>query len=314
MLFLGVDTSAYTSSVALVDHEKNLIWETRRILEVPDGERGLAQSEALFHHIRNMPECIAMVPKPLWKEVGGIGVSAVPRPVEKSYMPVFLAGIAIASSLASALDVPLVKTTHQEGHLAAGMASANSLTATDFLAVHLSGGTTEVLKVKKSDPGKIDVAILGATTDLHAGQFVDRVGVSLGLSFPAGKELEKLALRAAPGSSSLLPSSVKGYDMSFSGVEAAAQRMIKDQKRPADIAQAVQGCLVRTLDKVLKTAVADTGLTDILIVGGVASNSFIRNELTKKMHAQADLHWAKTEWSSDNAVGVALLTRETLLP
>ncbi|UWG95710.1 O-sialoglycoprotein endopeptidase [Dehalobacter sp. DCM] len=313
MLFLGIDTSAYTSSVALVDDENNLIWEARRILEVPEGEKGLAQSEALFHHVRILPELIATLPTNLWQNVGGIGVSAAPRPVENSYMPVFLSGMGIASTLASALQVPLIKTTHQEGHLAAGIASAENFNAAEFLAVHLSGGTTEVLRVQKRERGKIDPVILGATTDLHAGQFIDRVGVRLGLTFPAGKELEKLALRAAPGSASLLPSSVKGYEMSFSGVESAAQRMISDQKRPADIAQAVLGCLVRTLDKVLKTAVRDTGLTNILIVGGVASNKYIRTELTKKLQAQAKLYWAKPEWSSDNAIGVAMLTRETIL-
>jgi N6-L-threonylcarbamoyladenine synthase len=313
MMFLGLDTSAYTTSVAVVDQEKHLVWEKRRLLEVPQGEKGLAQSEALFNHIKNLPELLALVPPTIWPEIAGIGVSTAPRPAEQSYMPVFLAGRSVASSLASALNVKLVTTSHQEGHLAAGLESAEGFALTDFLAVHLSGGTTEVLKVRKDSPGKLSLQILGGSSDLHAGQFVDRVGVRLGLSFPAGKELETLALKSAPGSASLLPSSVKGYEMSFSGVESAVQRLIEEKKRPADLARAVEGCIVRTIYKVLTKAVDDTGLRDILIVGGVASNQYLRNQLEKKLESQARLFWAKPGWSSDNSIGVALLTREAVL-
>jgi len=312
MLFLGIDTSAYTSSVAIVDEHKQLIWENRRILAVQAGERGLAQSEALFQHIQVLPQMIRDIPSSLWSEINGVGVSIAPRPISGSYMPVFTAGMAIASGLASALRVELVSTSHQEGHIAAGMESVEDFSPADFLAVHLSGGTTELLRVHKDEPGKIALEIMGGSQDLHAGQFVDRVGVRLGLEFPAGKELEKLALISATRAASLLPSSVKGYEMSFSGVESAAQRLIDENKRPADMARAVEGCIVRTLGKVLEKAVKDTGLKDILIVGGVSSNQYIRTELARKLNAQAQLHWAKNDWSSDNAIGVAFLTRETL--
>lgn len=312
MAFLGIDTSAYTSSVAIVDEQKHVIWENRRILTVPEKERGLAQSEALFQHIQVLPEIIKTVPTQLWSELKGVGVSTAPRPIQGSYMPVFTAGMAIATTLASALKLELISTSHQEGHLAAGIESLDNFTAKEFLAVHLSGGTTELLRVQKDEPGKFRLQILGESKDLHAGQFIDRVGVRLGLSFPAGRELEKLAQKAAPGSASLLPSSVKGYEMSFSGVESAAQRMIDDHKRSSDIARAVEGCMVRTLAKVLEKAIQDTRLQDILIVGGVAANCYIRNELTKKLNSQARLYWAKTEWSSDHAIGVAYLTREAL--
>lgn len=313
MLFLGIDTSAYTTSVAFVDENKQLIWEKRQILEVPAGERGLAQSEALFQHIQILPKLIELVPGYIWREVKGIGVSSAPRPIDGSYMPVFTTGIAIASSLASALRIRLVLTTHQEGHLAAGKESASGLLTSEFLAVHISGGTTELLKVEKNHPGKYDLNILGESSDLHVGQFIDRVGVRLGLPFPAGKELEKLALKAAPGAASLLPSSAKGYEMSFSGVESAIQRMIDEKRRPPDLARAVEGCIVRTIFKVLERAVEETGLKEILLVGGVASNKYIKNELDRKLNSKAKLYWAKSEWSSDNSIGVALLTRETLL-
>jgi N6-L-threonylcarbamoyladenine synthase len=313
MLFLGMDTSAYTSSVAVVNEHQDLVWEMRRVLKVSAGERGLAQSEALFQHVQELPELIKSIPPSIWENIKGVGVSSRPRPVEGSYMPVFTAGMAMASSVAAALRVPSVLTSHQEGHLAAGMASAVNLTTDSFLAVHLSGGTTEVLRAGKKKPGQIDIEILGESSDLHAGQFIDRVGVRLGLPFPAGKELEKLALKSAPGSASLLPSSVKGYEMSFSGVESAAQRLINENKRSADIARAVEGCIVRTLAKVLEKAVKETGLQEILIVGGVSANQYIRTELSKKLGSQVRLFWARPEWSSDNAIGVALLTKEAVI-
>jgi len=313
MLFIGIDTSAYTTSVALVDQEKQLIWEKRQLLKVKSGERGLAQSEAFFQHIQNLPGIIKSIPRNLWKQIAAVAVSEAPRPVESSYMPVFTAGIAIATTIASTLEVELFKTTHQEGHIAAGEESAKMLDTTEFLAFHVSGGTTELLRVQHNYPGKYCLEIIGASSDLHAGQFIDRVGVSLGLSFPAGKELEQLALKASPGSASLLPSSVKGTEISFSGVESAVQRLIDDKKRPADLARAVEGCIVRSLIKVLEKALQDTKLTKILFVGGVMANKYIRHEVTKKLAAKAELFWAVPEWSSDNAIGVALLAREHFL-
>ena len=176
-LYLGIDTSAYTTSLALVDERGMLIEEYRKVLEVPQGERGLAQSTALFLHVQNLPQLVEMIKPELWSEIRGIGVSIAPRPVKGSYMPVFTPGVAIATSLAAALGVPLLKTSHQEGHIAAGIHSSE-LAQEHFLAVHISGGTTELLEVRSIEPGKLDIEILGGTTDLHAGQFIDRVGVA----------------------------------------------------------------------------------------------------------------------------------------
>lgn len=305
--YLGIDTSAYTTSLAIVDQKTGLQWEARKVLDVPAGERGLAQSEAFFQHVQNLPHLVEKVPTHLWKELAGIGVSTAPRPVEGSYMPVFAAGYCVASSLATGLQLPLYPTSHQEGHLAAGIVSGE-LTENRFLAIHLSGGTTELLEVDKKEPGKIQIKLLGGTTDLHAGQFVDRIGVRLGLPFPAGKELERLAQGADAGAASLLPSSVKGFEVSFSGVESAAQRLIDQHTPPAQVARAVEGCVARTIAKLLQAGIEKTGIKHCLIVGGVASNLFIRSELTRRLVRKAQLYWAEPEWSRDQAIGVALLT------
>lgn len=309
-LYLGIDTSAYTTSLAIVNNRAELVWEMRKVLEVPQGERGLAQSAALFQHVQNLPRLVSKIPMELWGSVSGIGVSVAPRPIEGSYMPVFTPGYGVAASLASGLRIPLLQTSHQEGHLAAGIISSQLPQRSHFLAVHISGGTTELLEVRQSEPGKLSIEILGGTTDLHAGQFIDRIGVRLGLPFPAGKSLEELAKHAKPEAASWLPSAVQGFEVSFSGVETAAQRLIDQAKDPSDVARAVEGCVARTVAKLLQAGIDKTGLTQVLIVGGVASNRFIRAELEKRALKKAEFFWAQPDWSRDNAIGVAILTSE----
>lgn len=316
MNFLGIDTSAYTTSLAVVN-EHGLIWEARRVLDVPPGETGLAQSAAFFQHVQNLPQLVQTIPSELWQDLGGVGVSMKPRPQEGSYMPVFTAGCAVAAGIASARGVTLFETTHQEGHVAAGIYSCDlSSNLRVGLAAHISGGTTELLLVEKESPGSFKIEILGGTTDLHAGQFVDRVGVLLGLPFPAGPALEKLAQQARPGAESLLPSSVKGFDVSFSGVETAARRLLEQGTPPADVARAVEGCVARTMSKLIMAGIEQTGLGEILVVGGVAANKYIRSEIVRRLNnkvlSRAALFWAEPNWSRDNAIGVALLMREKL--
>lgn len=115
-------------------------------------------------------------------------------------MPVFLAGDAQARSLAAALGVPCFHSTHQRGHIAAASLDSGVMPG-DLLAFHLSGGTTDLLALQGDE-----LTLLGTSLDLHAGQMVDRVGVALGLPFPAGPYLEELAVKGA--SSALLPVSM----------------------------------------------------------------------------------------------------------
>lgn len=310
-LYLGIDTSAYTTSLAIVDDQAELVYENRKVLDVPKGERGLAQSAALFQHVQNLPQLVNAVPKEIWENIAAIGVSTAPRPLKESYMPVFTPGFGVASAMASARCIPLVQTSHQEGHLAAGIISSK-LKETHFLAIHISGGTTELLEVRHDQPGQLAIQIIGGTTDLHAGQFIDRVGVRLGLPFPSGKSLEELARLANPEAATWLPSAVKGFEVSFSGVETAAHRLVDQGKEPADVARAVEGCIVRTLAKLLQAGINKTRLSEILIVGGVASNQYIRKELEKRLSSGVKLHWALPNWSRDNAIGVAILTLEKI--
>ncbi|MGI5839002.1 MAG: O-sialoglycoprotein endopeptidase [bacterium] len=310
-VYLGLDTSAYTTSVAAVDEVGRLLADTRQLLPVPAGERGLQQSEAVFLHLRQLPELIAgLLGEKDPSAVAAVTASSRPRSRPDSYMPVFKVGEGFGKALASALRVPFFTTDHQAGHLLAGLWSASCLELTEFLAVHLSGGTTELLRVKRSSAAaaEFSVSVLAASEDLHAGQFVDRVGVALGLPFPAGRDLEKLAAKAGPAAVTI-PAAVRDGRISFSGPEACAQRLIAGGAAPADIAAAVQRCLASTLEKVIRPALAAGWGPDVLLVGGVAANTYLRRRLPQRLEHRAvgaKLHFAAPVYSSDNAVGAAL--------
>ncbi len=304
---LGIDTSNYTTSVAAVTLDGELHAEQRRLLPVAIGERGLRQSEAVFSHVQQLPELVELLEKPAG-ELKAVAVSRSPRPVDGSYMPVFTVGVGLARALASASTIPLLTTSHQEGHIAAGLWSAKGPQDTTFLAVHLSGGTSELLLVRRGENADFAIERLGGSDDLHAGQFVDRVGVALGLPFPSGPHLERLA-QSSQGELKLR-SAVKGLWFSLSGAETQAQRLIAKGEAAAEIARAVENCIANSLEKTIRQAVESTGIRSILMVGGVAANSFIRSRLIKRLEhpaVGAKLYFAEPRACSDSAIGVGMI-------
>lgn len=309
---IGIDTSCYTTSVALVDRGENLLWEKRIILDVPLGKRGLAQSEGIFKHIENLPVLLSFLGTYLEKKrIVGVAASIRPRPIANSYLPVFKAGEGHGRSLASVLGSPFIGVSHQEGHLMAGLWSAGMELARPFLAVHISGGTTELLLVRdgKEKDRFFEIDILGASSDLHAGQLVDRIGVALGLPFPAGKFLEELALQGEAGKE-VLPSSINNYNINLSGAETKALRLIYQGARSSDVALAVQQCIANSLEKIIRKAINEYKIPQVLLVGGVASNQYLRERLSKRLEHKAvgaKLYFAQPQFSSDNAIGTAIL-------
>jgi N6-L-threonylcarbamoyladenine synthase len=310
---LGIDTSNYTTSLCIVDPSGSRIWEARKLLSVAQGERGLQQSQALFQHVQNLPDLFSSV-IPDARQIKAIAVSTRPRPRDRSYMPVFLAGKSIAYSLAAVLGIPVLETTHQEGHIAAGEGTSGEVPAERFFAIHISGGTTDLLIVNRKPYG-YEIEELGSSRDLHAGQFVDRIGVALGLPFPAGPHLEKLAAQSSndkleqQNRDFFLPSPVKGYNLSFSGPETKALRAIEQRQVPPQIiARAVENCIAKGLEKVILSATQEFALKHALIVGGVAANQWIRERLVKRLEHPAvgmKLWFADPRYSTDNAFGVA---------
>ncbi len=196
MQTLGLDTSNYKTSTALFDgtHGEN----AGRLLDVPEGALGLRQSDALFAHVRRLPEIFSMLCSgENLRDIAAVGASNQPRAVEGSYMPCFLAGESLGRVLATSLDVPFYAFSHQQGHLASAAWSAGRTELLDrpHLAWHLSGGTTELLFVEP-DGAAPACRQIGGSSDLAAGQLIDRAGKMLGLAFPAGPALDRLAEEA----------------------------------------------------------------------------------------------------------------------
>lgn len=304
MYRLGVDTSFYTTSIAAFDPAGRLVLDERRPVAVPAGARGARPSEVVFHHVKalaELAEAVARLPGP----VAAVAASVRPRPVEGSYLPVFRVSEAWGRGMAAVARAPFTPVTHQDGHLAAGAWSAGFTPAGPFLALQLSGGTTDVLRVERSGTGFRE-DLLGHTLDLHGGQFIDRVGVALGLPFPAGPALEALARGGRPGALTL-PVAVDGLRPSFAGPESAAQRAIRSGARPADVALAALDCLARSVARMIAAAHAETGLRDVLMVGGVSANRYLREHLAEKAGPAVRIWWPEPRYCTDNAVGVALL-------
>ena len=310
-LYLGFDTSCYTTSVACISSE-GIVLDERTVLSVPFGARGLRQSDALFQHNRNLPVLLSRLFDAIDPDcIAGIGVSATPTAQEDSYMPVFLAGLLAAKAAAGARKVPLFETTHQLGHVRAALHGGNEhlLQKDRFLALHISGGTTDVLEVK-TEEGRIGtITPLGCSNDLHAGQMVDRIGVALELPFPCGKHLETLAKQALRRDVKF-PSSVRGLLCSLSGAETQAQRVLQAGERGEEVAYGVYDCLARTLAKLIQNAAEETDCRSVLLSGGVASSLLLRDLLKDRMKKGIHLSFGQSVLSSDNAVGVAFAVRD----
>ena len=307
---MGVDTSAYTTSVALVSTE-GTVHQQRRVLPVPSGARGLRPSEALFLHTQYLPQMMEQ----LWNDAGrvrlsAIGVSVAPRPEPGSYLPPFLAGEAAARSIAAVEGLAVLRTTHQEGHIRAGLAGSGLQPNQEFWALHVSGGTTELVRVQMS-AGGWQVTVFGGTDDLYAGQFVDRIGVLLGASFPAGPELDRMAeaqedMVRLPWTK---PRHIDGvWRISFSGPESAAERALQDGVPSGPLARGVMESIGRTLAG-LVAASADGG--DLLVVGGVAANTHLRRVMGRRL-PNWRVWFADPDWSRDNAIGVAYLALDRM--
>lgn len=302
-VFLGIDTSCYTTSVAVMDADAHLAGESRRILTVRAGKCGLQQSEMVFQHTRNLPEMIKNA-MPAGAQVIGVCASSRPRPLADSYMPAFLAGAGLARSLAAINGIPLWLISHQENHLLAGKWSAGGPIDERFLFLHASGGTTDLLLAEQQSDVSYKLTEIGGSIDLHAGQFVDRIGVSLGLPFPAGPALETLAKTAAEIID--LPVSVRECKASLSGPATAAARKLSAGADTAGIAAGVQKTLAETFYRLIFNASAQYKTASVLIAGGVASNTYIREYLHNKLaKKKISLWYPQAQYSCDNACGCA---------
>ena len=301
MSVIGIDTSNYTTSIAYFDGTDGV--NCSRLLPVKPGELGLRQSDAVFAHTKSLPDLSGRLFSNA--EVGkitAVGVSTRPRAVEGSYMPCFMVGYSHAKLLSDALGVPLIEVSHQQGHVAASLWSAGHLELMDepHLAWHLSGGTTELLLVEP-DGLNVKCTRIGGTTDISAGQLIDRTGVMLELPFPAGKHVDALSKEAT------LKETFKvkcpGMEFSLSGVQNKVQQFHQKNGVPAETAAFALRCVASAVYQATKNALQTYPGLKVVFSGGVASNSMLREVI-----APLNPIFCEPQYSTDNAMGVAVLT------
>ncbi len=302
-LILGIDTSNYTTSCALYDTESNTIAQKKQLLPVKSGECGIRQSDAVFHHTKQLPNLLEELFDEVGKTPDAVCASVTPRHQEGSYMPCFMVGVGVARGISAAKGIPFFSTSHQQGHIMAALFSAGelSLAKSKFLAFHVSGGTTEAILVTPDHQEIISCKIVGQTLDLNAGQLVDRVGVFMGLKFPCGKELESLASQYTE--SIKVRPVLKGCDCCLSGFENKLTDLYEKTQNKNLVAAHTFAYVKATASGMTSRILEAQGTMPVVFAGGVMSNKIIRSSLESEFIS----YFANPEYSCDNAAGVAVI-------
>ena len=302
MLTLGIDTSNYATSLAVFDADAGeVVCDCKKFLPVKEGQLGLRQSDALFHHTAALPELMQKINDtvPLCK-IQAVAVSEKPRPVQGSYMPCFLAGVNAATAFSLAGGIPLYKLTHQQGHIAAALYATGDKTLfeRETLVFHVSGGTTDLLLCR----GAQSITPLGTSSDLYAGQAVDRLGVKLGFAFPAGVYVSE---QAALCEERIKPKvSVRGTACSLSGLENQCAKLLEQGKTAPYVCKYCLLCVAETLLRMAQNALQEHPGLPVVFAGGVMSSDLIRSYITARL---PDARFVPAKFASDNAIGIAVL-------
>ena len=304
-IIVGLDSSNYTSSCAFCDENGNIIENIKLLLPVKSGENGLRQSDAVFSHIKNYQNIANYIKqKATQYKIEAIGYSARPRDVEGSYMPCFLVGETIAEMLSAFYNARTFRYSHQAGHIRAAIYSSKApLDDEDFLAFHVSGGTTEIVLVKNNGY-TYDIEKIGGSCDLNAGQVIDRIGVLMGMSFPCGKEIEQYALQ----NTKKLPNNkicVRKYSCNLSGLENLALKLYKDTNDKALTSAFILDFIGKTIETLSVNLREEFPNMRIIYAGGVMSNTIIKERILSTLQ---NVYFAEPNFSTDNAAGIALLT------
>lgn len=303
MLCLGIDTSNYTTSAALYDSVSGELLQSRRLLTVKEGELGLRQSDAVFQHTVNLPDMIDEVTKNLSRKIDAVAVSVSPRDEKGSYMPCFMAGKGAARMIADVTGAELRFFSHQAGHIAAALYSADALELLrrEFIAFHVSGGTTEAVKVNPSEERIFSVEMIASSLDLKAGQAIDRTGNLLGLPFPSGMMLDKLSLES--DRTYKIKPFMRDGNCSLSGLQNKCEKMKRDGESDADIAKFCIDYISQVLYEMTKNLTEKYPGLPLVYSGGVMSNTLIRKRFSEEFGAV----FAAPGFSSDNAAGLSVL-------
>ena len=306
-IIIGIDTSCYTTSIAAISLGKKVIFNEKIMLNVKEGNNGLRQSEAVFQHINNLGEISEKI-KDISKKynIKGICVSQKPRPIKDSYMPVFMVGYNFAKTLSTLIGCKLYETTHQENHIEASLFTNNIIDKNNFLSIHMSGGTTEILLVNK-EKDNYNIEIVGGTKDISFGQLIDRIGVKLGYKFPAGKYIDEDAIKCIEKIEKGLKTSVKEGYMNLSGLENQINNLIENNSKEY-IAKILLDSIVRNIYKSILYISKNYNLNEVVFAGGVSASKYIKKELNSKLKKE-NIHpyFTEAEYSTDNALGCAII-------
>lgn len=297
MITLGIDTSNYATSVALVDNETHqVIYSEKRFLPVEEGKIGLRQQQALFEHIKNLTNIFSSFKG---TDIGAVGVSVRPKDVENSYMPCFLAGKMSAHSIGGAMNVPVIETSHQTGHLVSALFDINrdDLYNKTLLMLHVSGGTTDIMLAEN---GKV-IHTLGSSLDLFAGQAVDRLGVKLGFPFPAGQYVSDMAEKCTEFIKPKI--SVKDFDCNLSGLENQCDKLLAEGYSKEYVCKYCLSFIAFTIIKMINNVRQEYGNLPLVLAGGVMSSTTIKDIVISEL---PDAMFVHPKFSSDNAIGVAV--------
>lgn len=306
MKILGIETSCDETGVAIYDEQKGLIANqlyTQIALHADYG--GVVPELASRDHIRKTTPLIqqALQQANLQAEqINGVAYTAGP-----GLVGALLVGATIARSLAYAWNVPAIGVHHMEGHLLAPMLEQNP-PKFPFVALLVSGGHTQLVKVQ----GVGQYELLGESIDDAAGEAFDKTAKLLGLDYPGGAALAKLALQGNP-ERFVFPKPMTdrpGLDFSFSGLKTFAANTVaqygQDEQTKADIAYAFQYAVVETLAIKCRRALLHTGLRRLVIAGGVSANLQLRKRLAEMMtEMRGEVFYPAPEFCTDNGAMIA---------
>ncbi|MEG1311844.1 MAG: O-sialoglycoprotein endopeptidase [Romboutsia sp.] len=316
-IIIGIDTSCYTTSIAAISLGKKVIFNKKIVLKVKENCNGLRQSEAVFQHINNLGELSYEIEELTKKyKIKGICVSTKPRPVKDSYMPVFTVGYNFAKLSASMMKCYLYETSHQENHIEATLLTNKIKNKREFLSVHMSGGTTEILLIdenKDNGNSKYSVNIVGGSKDISFGQLIDRVGVKLGYKFPAGKYIDQCAIDCNEKIDQGLKTSVKEGYMNLSGIENQVYKIINIKSKEY-ISKLLLDSVVRNMYKSILYVSEKYNIDEVVFAGGVSASKYISKELSVKLKTyKIDTYFTSEEYSTDSAIGCAIIGVDKIL-
>ena len=273
MLGLGIESTAHTFSCAVIEKKNNkgkILSDIKKIYRPASGE-GIHPREASRHHIENsanvLSECLVTA-KTSIKDIDIISYAAGP-----GLGPCLRVGAVVARSLSSFYKIPIYPVNHAIGHIELGKLLTN---AKNPLVLLVSGGHTMILAFVKNQ-----WRVFGETLDITLGQLLDQFGRSIGFASPCGKNIEEYALKSSKYVT--LPYSVKGNDVSFSGLLSATKSVA--EKNMSDACFSLQETAFAMICETVERALSFTGKKELMIVGGVAANkrlSEMLNEVCKR--------------------------------